>query len=74
MKTDWESKIRLPEKKNKHRHGELLPNSIRCAIIGSSGSGKTTLMIDNYLLAPGWFHWKKVKHLYVYSKYQLLFY
>ncbi|KAJ8889678.1 hypothetical protein PR048_009179 [Dryococelus australis] len=35
-------------------HGKLLPNNIRCLIVGLSNCGKTTLMIDNFIYAPGW--------------------
>jgi ABC-type lipoprotein export system ATPase subunit len=35
------------------KNGKLLPDDIRCLIIGSSGYGKTTLMNDNFLLSPG---------------------
>jgi ABC-type lipoprotein export system ATPase subunit len=51
--TYWDPKIRIPDKKVKRRHGKLLPNSIRCAVVGSSGSGKSTLVVDNYVMCPG---------------------
>lgn len=67
-KTDWNPKIRLPNRKNKNKHGILLPSSIRCGIIGPSGCGKTSLLIDNYIMSPGWLNWEKINHVYIYSK------
>lgn len=65
-KVDWNINVRLPEKQKTKRNGELLPESIRCLIVGPSNCGKSTLMIDNFILSPGWLDWKG-KHLYIFS-------
>lgn len=46
------------------RHGELLPNSIRCIVCGPSNSGKTNLIISLLLHEDG----LRFRNLYVYSK------
>ena len=49
----------------KHRrHGDLLPNSIRAAIVGASNCGKTNLMI-NLVINPNGLYFQ---NLYIYSK------
>lgn len=64
----WSVKQRLPLANDYGKlNGELLPNNIRCLIIGSSGCGKTTLVIDNFILAPNWLYWNG-RHLYAFSK------
>ena len=40
-------------------HHPLLPQGIRCLIIGKSGYGKTTLLI-NLLLRPGWLDYNNI--------------
>ena len=64
----WDVIKRLPEPEQQNkRNGNLLPDNIRCLIVGPSACGKTTLMVDNFLLAPNWLDWKN-RHLYVFSK------
>lgn len=46
------------------RHGELLPNSIRCIICGPSNCGKTNLLIGLLLHENG----LRFQNVYVYSK------
>lgn len=46
------------------RHGELLPNSIRCLLSGPSGCGKTNAMLSLIYDKNG----LRFKNLYVYSK------
>lgn len=46
------------------RHGELLPNSVRCIICGPSNCGKTNLLIGLLIHENG----LKFKNVYVYSK------
>lgn len=48
----------------RHRHGELLPDSIRCIIIGPSNSGKTNLMLTLLTHQKG----LKFENVYLYSK------
>ena len=52
------------ESKSSSKHGELLPDSIRCIICGPSNSGKTNLMLNLLLHENG----LRFKNLYVYSK------
>lgn len=62
------------EKNEIKRHGKLLPNSIRCIIVGPSNSGKTNVMITLLVHKNG----LRYENVYVYSKslfqpkYQLL--
>ncbi|MEB2589956.1 hypothetical protein SOP87_30475, partial [Bacillus cereus] len=64
----WDVIKRLPEPEQQNkRNGKLLPDNIRCLIVGPSACGKTTLMVDNFLLAPNWLDWKN-RHLYIFSK------
>lgn len=64
----------LAGNEQKKRHSELLPDSIRCLIIGSSGCGKTNLMMSLICDPNG----LKFENIYIYSKtlhqpkYQLL--
>lgn len=51
-------------KQKKFRHGNLLPNSIRCVICGPSNCGKTNLMIGLLLHENG----LRYQNVYVYSK------
>lgn len=46
------------------RHGNLLPNSIRCIVCGPSNCGKTNLVISLLLHKDG----PRFRNLYVYSK------
>lgn len=46
------------------RHGELLPNTIRCIICGPSNCGKTNLLISLLIHENG----LKFQNVYVYSK------
>lgn len=46
------------------RHGELLPDSIRCIVCGPSNCGKTNLVISLLLHKDG----LRFRNLYVYSK------
>ncbi|KAK9731984.1 Poxvirus A32 protein [Popillia japonica] len=46
------------------RHGTLLPNTVRCIIVGSSASGKTNLMLSLLFHENG----LRFVNLYVYSK------
>lgn len=50
--------------KTYHKHGELLPNSIRCLICGPSSCGKTNVIIS-LLESPNGLHFENV---YVYAK------
>lgn len=50
--------------KKTFRHGNLLPNSIRCVICGPSNCGKTNLMIGLLLHENG----LRYQNVYVYSK------
>lgn len=50
--------------KHRFRHGNLLPNSIRCIICGPSNCGKTNLIIGLLLHKNG----LQFRNLYVYSK------
>ena len=62
----WDIKERLPEKGNKQkRNGALLPDTLRCLIVGLCGCGKSTLIIDNFLLAPVWIDYVNA---YIYSR------
>lgn len=49
---------------NYHKHGILLPNSIRALVCGTSGSGKTNVII-NLLESPNGLYFENV---YVYAK------
>lgn len=49
---------------NKNRHGELLPNTIRCIICGPSNCGKTNAMISLLLHENG----VRFQNVYLYSK------
>lgn len=51
-------------KKVKKRHGDLLPNSIRCIICGPSSCGKTNLLL-NLLFSPEGLFFENV---YIFSK------
>lgn len=46
------------------RHGDLLPNSVRCIICGPSNSGKTNLLIGLLIHENG----LRFQNVYVYSK------
>lgn len=46
------------------RHGPLLPDSIRCIIVGSSGSGKTNVMFNLLTHING----LKFENVYLYTK------
>lgn len=48
----------------KRRHGSLLPNSIRCLIVGPSNCGKTNCMLSLLLDSNG----LKYHNIYIYSK------
>lgn len=50
--------------KNSRKHGELLPNHVRCIMCGPSNSGKTNVML-NLLFNPNGL---KFKNVYVFSK------
>lgn len=50
--------------KNGFRHGELLPDSVRCIICGPSNCGKTNLLIGLLIHENG----LKFQNIYVYSK------
>ena len=63
----WDIKILIPDPIERKRNGELLPDSIRCIIVGQSACGKTTLMIDNFLLSPGWLDLRD-RYIYIYTK------
>lgn len=52
------------DKKVKKRHGDLLPNTIRCIICGPSSCGKTNLLL-NLLFSPEGLFFENV---YVFSK------
>lgn len=52
------------KKPKEKRHGPLLPNNLRCIIVGASGSGKTNLLISLIESENG----LKFENLYVYSK------
>ncbi|KAG7297575.1 hypothetical protein JYU34_019620 [Plutella xylostella] len=58
------SKINVDSNKVTHRHGILLPNTIRCIICGPSNCGKTNLVIG-LLLHPDGLYFSNV---YLYSK------
>lgn len=47
-----------------HRHGNLLPNTIRCLICGPSNCGKTNVLIGLIIHENG----LKFRNVYVYSK------
>ena len=66
-KDKWDIKILLPDPKKAKRNGELLPDSIKCIIVGQSGCGKTTIMTDNFLLLPGWLDLQD-RYIYIYTK------
>lgn len=51
-------------KHSRRRHGILLPNSIRCLIVGPSNCGKTNCMLSLLLDANG----LKYQNIYIYSK------
>lgn len=51
-------------KQVKRKHGELLPDSIRCIICGPSNSGKTNLLL-NLIFSPEGLH---LKNIYIFSK------
>lgn len=48
----------------KHRHSDLLPNSIRCIIAGPSNCGKTNLLVSMIESEHG----LKFENIYIYSK------
>lgn len=50
--------------KTSSRHGELLPNSVRCIICGPSNCGKTNLLIGLLIHENG----LRFQNVYVYSK------
>lgn len=50
--------------KSSSRHGELLPNSVRCIISGPSNCGKTNLLIGLLMHENG----LRFQNIYVYSK------
>lgn len=52
------------DRKNVNRHGNLLPSTIRCLIVGPSNCGKSNIII-NLLLHPNGL---KFENIYVYSK------
>lgn len=52
------------KKKKVKKHGDLLPNSIRCIICGPSNSGKTNIMLALLFEKNG----LKFKNIYLYSK------
>lgn len=54
----------LDTKHKQFRHGNLLPNTIRCVICGPSNCGKTNLMIGLLLHENG----LRYQNVYVYSK------
>lgn len=56
--------LRLEEGRERKKHGELFPDSIRGLIIAPSGGGKTTALIS-MLLSP---HGLKFGNLFIYSK------
>lgn len=51
-------------KKVKMRHGKLLPNTIRCLVVGTSNCGKTNVMLALLEQANG----LKFENVYIYSK------
>lgn len=53
-----------PSSNEPKRHGNLLPNSIRCIVCGPSNCGKTNLVISLLLHTEG----PRFRNLYVYSK------
>lgn len=55
---------RINHKKKKRKHGDLLPNTIRCIICGPSNCGKTNVVIS-LLENPDALHFENV---YIYSK------
>lgn len=48
----------------KQKHGPLLPNNIRCLIVGPSNCGKTNVMITMLLNSNA----LKFENIYIYSK------
>lgn len=50
--------------KKKSRHGKLLPDSIRCLVVGPSNCGKTNVMLALLEQANG----LKFENVYIYSK------
>lgn len=52
------------KKANAKKHGQLLPDNIRCLIVGSSNCGKTNIML-NLLFSPDGLSFENV---YVFSK------
>lgn len=51
-------------KKERQKHGSLLPNSIRCIISGSSNCGKTNVIISLIMNPNG----LRFKNVYIYSR------
>lgn len=61
---DDKYEIRKKMNHSKHRHGALLPNTIRCIICGPSNCGKTNVLIS-LLVHPNGLHFENV---YIYSR------
>ena len=68
-KSIWYIQVVLPEPVQTKRNDELLPDSIRCIIVGPTGCDKTTLMIDNFLLSTGRLDLCG-RHLHLYKKFE----
>lgn len=65
QKERFPSSIFLPPEKNvEHRHGPLLPNSIRACLCGPSACGKTNTMMNLLLNTNG----LKFENVYIFGK------
>ena len=62
--TNFDDKTRLMDEKEIHRHGNMLPNTIRGIICGPLNCGKTNVLI-NLIESP---HGVYFENMYVYSK------